>query len=359
MLQILASDLVGFGTALLFSAVFIALPLSIVITLVLIQLFRAQVDRSMQAATGNQVSVLPQQAPPNAAKGSIAIEFIDPDGERAKAARALPLLARVRAHRYRLSSVYFTASCMHPLVLAVALVIANYPAPANQVIPVFALLFALYFLINSTPVVIVPTVVLMKRLRFLVLSVVLLLVALYIWQSTRGANFVYLWMLIASAPTAAVLLLNTRRLRAVGPIVFAATLLLLYLGGAGLVYATFQALDVVGPIRFVRADLAGQPVIDDPIRYFRELWELPQAEMLAIIRSIIDAPMSFMQPAHPEAMTMEVKVRFYMTWIAATACGAALSWAFVRWLARSYQARYSSDQMLTLDSITLNHRSTA
>ena len=354
MIQILASNLSGFGTALLFYALLIALPLSIVITLVLIRLFRSRVDRSMQATTGNPVSVLPRQSPPNAAKGSVAISFIDPDGERAKAARAVPLLAQVRRHRHRLAAVYSAAACMHPLVLALVLVIAvSYPSAANQVILVFALSYALFFLLNSTPVVLVPAVVLRKRLRFLILSVALLLLVLYIWQSTRGANFVYLWMLTASAPTGAVLLLNTRRLRAVGPIVFAATLLFLYVSGAGLVYAAFQAMDLVGPIRFVRADLAGLPVVDDPMRYFMELWELPAAEMVAIFRAIIDAPLSFLQPAHPEALTMWFKVRFYMIWIITTAFGAALSWAFVRWLARSYQGRYSSDQMLTLDVLML------
>ena len=351
MLQILANDLAVFGTGLFVCAVFIALPLSIVITLVLIRLFRSRVNRSMQATTGNPISVLPRQALPNAAKGSIAIEFIDPDRERAKAARAMPLLARVRTHRHWLAAVYSAAACMHPLVLALVLVIAIHASPANQVM--LALLYASFFLLNSTPVVLVPVVVLKKRLRSLVLSVALLLLVLYIWQGTVGGRSVYLWMLTASVPTGAVLLLNTRRLRAVGPIVFAATLLFLLGSGAGLFYATFQALDLIGPIRFVRADLAGLPAIDDPMRYFRELWELPATEIVATIRAIIDAPLSFMQPAHPEAATMEVKVRFFGIWIATTVCGAVLSWAFVRWLARSYQARYSSDQMLTLDVLML------
>jgi hypothetical protein len=353
MMQILASDLAGFGTALLFFAVFIALPLSIVITLVLIRLFRSRVDRSMQATTGNPTSVLSLQSPPNASKGSIAIEFIDPDGERAKAARNVPLLAQVRRYKYWLAAVYSAAACMHPLVLALVLVIASYPSSPNQVILEFALLYISFFLVNSTPVVLVPTVVLNKRLRFLILSVALLLLALYIWQSTRGARSVYLWMMIASVPTCAVLLLNTRRLRAVGPIVFASTLLFLFVSGAGLFYATFQALDLIGPIQFVRADMAGLPVIDDPLQYFGELWVLPAAEKGAWIRAFIDAPLSFVQPAHPEAATMEVKVRFSVIWITATALGAALSWAFVRWLARSYQGRYSSDQMLTLDVLML------
>ncbi len=353
MLQVLASELAVFGVGLFVCAVFIALPLGIVITFVLIRLFRSRVNRSMQATTGNTVSVLPRQVSANAAKGSIAIEFIDPDKKSARAARAVPRLARVRTHRYWLAAVYAAAACMHPLVLALVLVITIHLSPANQVMLVFTLLYTSFFLLNSTPVVLVPAVVLKKRLRFLVLSVVLLLLVLYIWQSIIGAESVYLWMLTASVPTGAVLLLNTRRLRAVGPIVFAATLLFLLGSGAGLVYATFQVLDLIGPIRFVRADLAGLPVIDDPMRYFTELWELPAAEMVAIIRAIIDAPLSFIQPAHPEAATMAVQVRFFGIWIATTACGAALSWVFVRWLARSYQARYSSDQMLTLDVLML------
>ena len=186
MLQILADDLAVFGTGLFACAVFVALPLSIAITLVLIRLFRSRVNRSMQATTGNTVGVLPRQISPNAAKGSIAIEYIDPDKESARAARALPRLARVRTHRYWLAAVYAAAACMHPLLIALVLVIAIHPSSANQVMLVFALLYASFFLLNSTPVVLVPAVVLKQRLRSLLLAVVLLLLVLYIWQSISG-----------------------------------------------------------------------------------------------------------------------------------------------------------------------------
>jgi hypothetical protein len=80
-----------------------------------------------------------------------------------------------------------------------------------------------------------------------------------------------------------------------------------------------------------------------------EIWRLPFDQMLDRIRAVIDSPYSVLRPEHPERVTTEVRLYFFGIWLSATAVGVAAAWAFVRWLARSYQARRASDQMLTLD----------
>jgi hypothetical protein len=52
-------------------------------------------------------------------------------------------------------------------------------------------------------------------------------------------------------------------------------------------------------------------------------------------------------------LTATIQLHFYGIWLAASAVGAAVAWAFVRWLARRYHARRASDQMLTLDILML------
>jgi hypothetical protein len=158
-----------------------------------------------------------------------------------------------------------------------------------------------------------------------------------------------MWLMLASIPTGVILLLNFRRLRAVGPVVSAATLLLLFGSIAGVIYATFYVLETVGPIRFVRPDLALLPLLEATKRWAGEIWLLPFDQRLDRIRAVIDSPYSVLRPEHPDGMTIEVWLYFFGIWLAATAVGVAAAWAFVRWLARSYQTRRASDQMLTVD----------
>ena len=99
----------------------------------------------------------------------------------------------------------------------------------------------------------------------------------------------------SSVPTGAVLLLNIRRLRAVGPIVFAALLLALFGTVAGVIYAAIYALDKIGPIRFIREDLVQLPLSDATRIYFGELRNLPAAEMVAAVRAFAANPLSVIQ----------------------------------------------------------------
>ena len=337
------------GFALLLAIALIAVPLAILITLVLIRLFRGRVAQSMRATAGTPAELEIRQPPTAGPPGELALERIDATGTRIERTHATPLLGKMRRRARELAAIYAGAAVVYPLVLAVVIIVGTGFAPNQHVILLFALVFALYFTVNATPVALAPTLVLKKQLRFLILAVLGLIILLWAWDAMIGTDAVGTWLMFASIPTGVILLLNLRRLRAVGPVVSTATLLLLFGSIAGLIYATFYALDAVGPIRFVQQDLAHLSLLDAAKIWLGEIWRLPPDQMLDRVRAAMDSPYSVLRPEHPERVTTEVRLYFFGIWLTATAVGVAAAWAFVRWLARSYQARRASDQMLTLD----------
>jgi hypothetical protein len=337
------------GFALLLISALIAVPLAIFITLVLICLFRHRVAQSMRATAGTPAELEIRQPPAAGPPGELALERIDAAGTRTETAHAMPLLGKMRRRARELAAIYAGAAFVYPLVLAVVIILGTGFARKQHAIPLFALVFGLYLTVNATPVALAPTLVLKKQVRFLILAVLGLMIVLWAWDAMIGTDAVGLWLMFASIPTGVILLLNLKRLRAVGPVVSAATLLLLFGSIAGLVYATFYALHAAGPIQFVRQDLAHLFLLDAVKIWAGEIWQLPLDQKLDRIRAVIDSPYSVLRPEHPERVTTEVLGYFFGIWLAATAVGVAAAWAFVRWLARSYQARRASDQMLTLD----------
>jgi hypothetical protein len=337
------------GFALLLISALIAVPLAIFITLVLICLFRHRVAQSMRATAGTPAELEIRQPPAAGPPGELALERIDAAGTRTETAHAMPLLGKMRRRARELAAIYAGAAFVYPLVLAVVIILGTGFARKQHAIPLFALVFGLYLTVNATPVALAPTLVLKKQVRFLILAVLGLMIVLWAWDAMIGTDAVGLWLMFASIPTGVILLLNLKRLRAVGPVVSAATLLFLFGSIAGLVYATFYALHAAGPIRFVRQDLAHLFLLDAVKIWAGEIWQLPLDQKLDRIRAVIDSPYSVLRPEHPERVTTEVLGYFFGIWLAATAVGVAAAWAFVRWLARSYQARRASDQMLTLD----------
>jgi hypothetical protein len=337
------------GFALLLVIALIAVPLAILITLVLIRLFRRRVAQSMRATAGTPAEPEIRQPPAAGPPGELALERIDATGTRTETAHAIPLLGKIRPRARELAAIYAGAALVYPLVLAVVIILGIRFAPKQHVILLFALFFSLCFTVNATPVALAPTLVLKKQVHFLILAVLGLMIVLWAWGAMIGTDAVGIWLMIASIPTGVILLLNLRRLRAVGPVVSAATLLLLFGSIAGLIYASFYALDAAGPIRFVRQDLADLSLLDATKIWLGEILRLPFDQMRDRIRDVIDSPSSVLRPEHPERVTTEVRFYLFGIWLAATAVGVAAAWAFVRWLARSYQARRASDQMLTLD----------
>lgn len=144
-----------------------------------------------------------------------------------------------------------------------------------------------------------------------------------------------------------------RRLRAVGPVVFAATLVLVYGLAAGLAYGAIYLAQVIGPWHFVREDLAGLPLVDAVLGYLAWLASLPPDEAMAAISQLTSDPESVIVAENREALTGGLWLRFFAIWLVATAVGAVAAWTIIRWLARSYAARRASDQMLIIDVIML------
>lgn len=349
-MEFLSFDLLELGFALLLVITLIALPLASVLTLVFIRQFRRRVEQSMRAAAN---ATTEERPPPlsGGLPGELAIEQIDATGRRAEAARAVPLIGEARRRSWELAAIYAEATLVYPLVIAPVIILAIDFAPEQHVLLKFALLFGLFFTVNATPVALAPTLVLKKQVRFLVLAVLALITVLWALNAMIGTNLVGKWLMIA--PTGAILIFNVRRLRAVGPLIFAATLLFLLGVVTGLAYAALYALDAAGPIRFVREDLAQLSFFEASEIWAGEFLRLPFDQMLDRIRALIDNSSSVVRAEHPEGLTTEVRLYFFGIWLAATALGVAAAWVLLRSVARGYRARRASDQMLTLDVLMI------
>jgi hypothetical protein len=344
-----ADQFVAGGLALLALIALIALPLSILVALGLMRRFRGRVARSMRAAAGAPVP--PEFDPSSGGQplGELVIELIEVTRQRADAARAVPLLCAARRHARRLAVTYATAACSLPLLIAVVVLVAGGFASKFAGIAQLALFLALVFWEYATPVALAPTLVIRKQVHWLIFAVVALIAAMWVCDALTGVDAVGMWLLASSIPTASVLLLNMRRLRAIGPIVFAALLLSLCGIAIGQVYAALYALNKMGPMRFVREDLAQLPLLDAGQIYFDEIRSLPAAEMVAAIRASAASPGSVVQVENPDALTTGVLIHFFGIMLVVLVVGGVAAWAFVRWIARSYRSQRASDQMLAVD----------
>jgi hypothetical protein len=339
------------GIALLFWLVLVVLPITFLISLAFVRLFRVRVKQSMRATESASPNV-ERQWTPSGPPGELTIDVLRGVGHRSDAARSIPLLTELRRHARDVALTYGWAACIQPLMLATVLVAVVRSTPRDNVI-LAAVLYISFFLVNATPVVLAPTIVFTRRVSFLVLAVLALIMVLSAFDravsSNWVGNWVGLWLQIAGVATGAVLLLNTRRLRAVGPIVLAAALLFAYCTAAGWVSASELACNAIGPVHLVREDLAQLPLRDGLERYRQELVSLSVPGMLAEVRAIVSEPSRFATFAHPEALTMEVKLEVFGLSLAGAVLGATASFAFIRWLAGHYRTRRASDQMLSVD----------
>jgi hypothetical protein len=75
--------------------------------------------------------------------------------------------------------------------------------------------------------------------------------------------------------------------------------------------------------------------------------------MMQEIANLLAAPRSVIHVPKPDGLTAEIQLHSCGIWLAVTVVGMAAAWVFVRWLARSYQVRRASDQMLTMDVLML------
>jgi hypothetical protein len=341
-------EFLSLGLALLALIALIALPLTILITLALTRRFRGRVMRSMRTAAGTPVPPESDRSPLGRPLGELVIELIEATQQQADAARAIPLLCTARQHARRLAITYTAAACSLPLLIAVVYLVAGVASKFVGILQV-ALFLGLIFLEHATPVALAPTLVLRKQLHWLIFALLALIAVMWVCDTLTGVDSVGMWLLASSAPTGAVLLLNMRRLRAIGPIVFAALLLPLAGIAIGQGYAALYVLDRIGPTRFVREDLAQLSLLDAARIWFDEIRSLPASEMVAAVRASAASPGSVVQVENPDALTTEVLIQFFGIMLVGLLVGGAAAWMFVRWIAWSYRSQRASDQMLAVD----------
>jgi hypothetical protein len=334
------------GFALLFGLVLIVLPITLLIALALVRLFRARVRQSMRA-TGSASLNVETTWTPSGSPGELKIDVRRVIREPSDLVPSSPF-SQLRRYARDVAVTYGWAACIQPLVLATVLVALVRSTLTNSV-TLAALLYFGFFLLNATPVVLAPTITFTRRSLFHVLAVLALIIALWAFDRAVGSDLVGLWLLIAGVATGAVLLLNTRRLRAVGPIVFAAALLFAYGTGGGVLFATALAWNAIGPVHLVREDLAQLPLREGMERYLQEMANLSVPDRFAAMMAFVAKPADVLNAAHPEALTMAIKLEIFGLSLAGALMGAIASFAFVRWLAIHYRTRRASDQMLRVD----------
>jgi hypothetical protein len=344
--QLSNTEALEVGIVAILISMLMALPVTIIVTLALIRRFRKRVAHSMQAtASAAERPELAEGSALGSALGKLQIKRIDVTNERTRDERALPIVAAARQSAWRLAATFGLAACAHPLVLAAIMAVGAYKPHTEHQVSTYVRLYASFFVIAATPVALAVAMILTRQLRFLILTVLALIAALWAWGWTlHGSDPVGLWVMIAGLPTAVVLLLNARRLRAIGPIVFAATLFLFCAIVVGQSYGALFLWNVIGPVHFIREDLAQLPFPIAAKQYLDEAKNVPEA-----IATLLSHPLSVIRADHSERMTMGYKLLFAGISLTTLVVGAALGWMFVRWLAAHYKTRRASDQMLTID----------
>jgi hypothetical protein len=344
--QLSRTEALEVGIVAILISTLLALPVTIILTLAVIHTFRKWVKHSMQATVGAvERPELVERPALSRALGDLQVKRIDVTNEQTRAARALPIVAAARQRAWRLAAIFGLAACAHPLILAAVIAVSVYkPRPQHQV-ATFVLLYGSFFLVTATPVALAATMILTRQLRFLILAVLAMITALWGWGwILHGPDPVGLWLMFAGLPTGVVLLFNARRVRAVGPILFAATLFLFCAILIGQSYGALFLWNVIGPVHFIREDLAQLPFPTAAKQYLDEA-----SNVLEAIGTLVSHPLRVIRADHAERMTLGYKLLFASISLTTLVVGAVIGWLFVRWLAVQYRTRRASDQMLTID----------
>jgi hypothetical protein len=324
---------------------------------VLLMRFRARVARSMRETARKESArltvresteisalTLPAQAQ---FKGELVVDLVRPEEVLAGVPAASAASAKQQA--WRVALVYAVAVSVLVLIMANTSHFVSPFNPSERVLLNNVLYVAAISLVFATPAVLATTFVIRKQVRYLVLALLGLLAATWLWDlfMFEGALF-YLWLLVGAAPTTVALLLATRRLRGVGPAVIVGTAVwtaisLVFIVG-GLLYVT----DLLG-FRLVRPDLREFSPLAATAKY---LFQGPPAEMSDRVESLRSGEGRIFAIEHPERENL-AEMLMYATFAIAFVAGAVAAWAAVSWLASRHRRRRASDQMLNIDVMVL------
>ena len=322
------------------STAILAAPIALVVTSAILALFHRRVAASMALAARSADVGIVEQPPARAVITSNPLELaIEEAG--ATVADGPPITSPQRRN-VLVFACAGAAAALCNTVVAYQLV-----TPGGGTITA-----VLLFLVLATPVVVGTVQVVTVRQRWIFAAAVgwLAVLATTGWALRGGLGVLDVWWVFAGVPTLVVCFFSARRLRAVGPLVFACVWLLLAgIIGGGLV-AAGQAIETLG-IHFTDPELARLPILDAGARYLERLGGLSLDERIETIRAAATAPLDVLAVEHPETMSWGFLVRFHALWAAPVVGAAAIVWAFVSWYGRRYRHRRASDQMLALEVV--------
>ena len=346
-----------------FWAIVLGLPLGIAAVVSLLRRFRARITRSMRATAGQGIPSKAGKERPEIGttvhpvraqlENRLTLDIVLPEAvlRRVKTASGSgsPELTKRQARRTAL--VYGMAASAFALIMTVgfhSVFVSAFSLTRWKLL----LLLAADFSALATPTVLATTYVLRKQVRYLVLSVLVLLAVVGLWDLAIFEGSVFnLWLLLSAAPTGVALLLATRRLRGVGPTfivgiaVWSGIAVILTLVGI------WFLLHFVG-LQFNRPDLQEMSVADAMVKYAMELPHGSLKEKLTLLGGMLShsqlAPVVTIK--HPGRIdTSRVLAYSAATLLISCIAGAVAAWLCVSWLTSRYRRRRASDQMLAID----------
>lgn len=277
------------GALLLISAV--SLPITVVLSLLILHRYQRAVARSMQATAGgtpapetDRRATLPAEPPP------LALQMTDAGTSASVSAEASAWLARTRRSALQAAAVYAVAGSAHAGIATVVLFVTS----GTEFLPLRT--FFVWF-IFAWPLV--PTVFFVavgsRRLRGIGIAAYFL-VALAISPVSWG-ELAILWGTFMGVPTLLLIAVGHRRLRSVGPLVLVASFLILI--GANFAFSLGTNLALLIGADFTLGTAFGAGII-----------------VAAIV----------------------------------VAAFIALAWRTLLWIAARHRQKHTSDLMLTLDA---------
>ncbi len=225
----------------------VTLPITFVLSFLLLSRYRRAVLRSMQAAAGDgavppgAIPVPPAAAPPR----PLTFQVLSDDAGGAADPRASARLARARRAAWRAAGVYAVGGTVHAAVATVLLFVFD----NHEFLPIRTLFV---WFVLAWPIV--PTVffVAVGSPRLRVAGILGYFVVALIISPVTPVELLVLWGTFMGVPTALILTVSNRRLRAVGPFVLAAT----FLAVTGIsISFTFAANQFIGGYAIVAAAL--------------------------------------------------------------------------------------------------------
>lgn len=343
----LTDQIPGIGLYLLLFSLLATVPIAFLLTWVLMWFLRTRIDKANKATAG--ADDFPEESKTASLESPANLEIIltRASSDTAKQARSKELILSGRRSARQLARITAIATASYVLILALFMT-AEYASPGYKLWQ-FALLAGVFFLAHSTPIALSWTMMLRRQPRYLILAALLVVFSLWVIEVNSPFETLDLWLWFGGLPTVIFLLLNGRRLRASGPIVFSATSIALFGFIAGYAASMNHYFETVGPITFAREDLAGLPLLEAGKVWWSELLKLPLPELQIVIANFIQDPLATFNVANLEAETTALELQSRLIQVSGLILGIFISWMFVRWFARNYRDRRASERMLGTD----------